>query len=47
MRGRELSRKDESKRAIYEFLAGAQEFASAESIPKDEGNKTIAIIKAK
>lgn len=47
MKGRELSRKDESKRAIYEFLASAQEFASAESIPKDEGNKTIAIIKAK
>lgn len=47
MRGRELSRREESKRSLLEFLVSLEEEARIESAPRDEGNRTIAILSAK
>lgn len=47
MKGRELARRDENKRSILEFITFLDEVAIPESIPKDEGNKTIVILKKK
>lgn len=47
MRGRELSRRDENKRSILEFITLLDEVAVPETMPKDEGNKTIVILKKK
>ena len=47
MRGRELGRREESKRSLYEFLAMCDEYAVPEAMPKDEGNRCIAILKPK
>lgn len=46
MRGRELSRRDESKRCILEFLVKLEDVCKIESL-RDEGNRTIAILKSK
>lgn len=47
MRGRELTRRDTSKRSIYQFLDDISDIATPESLPRDEGNKCIVIIKKK
>lgn len=47
MKGRELSRREENKRSIFEFIALLDDVACAESMPKDENNKTIVILKKK
>ena len=47
MRGRELARREQSKKAIYLFISMMEEFAVAESMPKDEGNKCTVILKKK
>lgn len=47
MRGRELSRREENKRSIYEFIDSLSEVAVPESMPKDMGNRTIVILKKK
>lgn len=47
MKGRELSRREESKRSIYQFLDMISEDAVPESMPKDEGNNTIVYVKRK
>lgn len=46
MNGRELSRRDESKKSLLEFLTLTEDVASIESL-KDDGNKSIAILKKK
>lgn len=46
MKGRELSRRDESKKSLLEFLTLTENVASIESL-KDDGNKSIAILKKK
>lgn len=46
MKGRELSRRDESKKSLLEFLTLTEDVASIESL-KDDGNKSIAILKKK
>ncbi len=46
MRGRELGRRDESKRSILEFITMMEDVALPESL-KDEGNRSIAILKKK
>lgn len=45
MRGRELARRDDNKKSILEFITLLDEVAVPESMPKDEGNKTIVILK--
>ena len=48
MRGREKQRRDENKKSIYEFIEMVSDFATPESMPKDEGDsKTIVILKKK
>lgn len=47
MKGRELSRRDESKRSILEFIVMLEDVATPESQPRDDGNKTIVILKKK
>ena len=47
MKGRELQRREENKKSILEFITMMDEVATPESMPKDEGNKTIVILKKK
>lgn len=45
MKGRELSRREDNKKSILEFIVMMDDVAVPESTPKDEGNKTIVILK--
>lgn len=47
MKSRELDRRDESKKCIYEFITMLEGIGVPESLPKDDGNKCIVIIKKK
>lgn len=47
MKGRELGRKEESKRCLYEFITMLEEVAVPETMPRDENNKSIVILKKK
>lgn len=47
MRGRELSRREESSKSFYEFLGMMGDNVSYETAPKNEGNKVIVILKRK
>lgn len=47
MRGRELTRREESSKSFYEFLEMMGEGLSFDSAPRNEGNKLIAILKKK
>ncbi len=47
MKGRELARRDENKRSILEFIVKLEDIAVPESQPRDDGNKTIVILKKK
>jgi len=47
MKGRELSRRDISKKSILQFIVSLSDVSVPESQPKDEGNKTIVILKKK
>ena len=45
MRKRELLRREENKKSILEFILLLEDVAVPESMPKDEGNRTIVILK--
>ena len=45
MKGRELYRREENKKSILEFIVMMDEVAIPESTPRDEGNKTVVILK--
>lgn len=45
MKGRELSRREENKKSILSFIEMVSDVAVVENTPKDEGNKTIVILK--
>ena len=47
MKGRELSRREENKRSILEFIVMLEDVAVPEAQPRDDGNKTIVILKKK
>lgn len=47
MKGREATRREESSRSFYEFLAMMGDDISYDSVPRDEGNKIITILKKK
>ena len=47
MKGRELMRKEENKRSILEFIVMLEDVAVPESQLREEGNKTIVILKKK
>ncbi len=45
MRGRELTRREENKKSILMFIDMLSDVAVAESMPRDEGNRTTVILK--
>ena len=47
MRGRELARREESKKCLYKFLTLLEDVSLPESMPRDENNKSIVILKKK
>jgi translation initiation factor IF-3 len=47
MKGRELSRREESKKSILEFIVLLEDVAVPEAAPRDEGNKTVVTLKRK
>ena len=47
MKGRELTRREENKKSILEFIVMMGDVALPESTPKDEGTKTVVILKKK
>lgn len=47
MKGRELSRREENKKSIFQFITMLDDVAVPESMPKDEGNRTMVILKLK
>ena len=47
MKGRELSRREENKKSILEFIVMLEDVASLEGAPRDDGNRTIAMLKRK
>lgn len=47
MRGRELSRREESSKSFYVFLGMMGDEIGYDSAPRNEGNKIIAILKKK
>ena len=47
MKGREVSRKEENKKSILEFIVLLEDVAVLEGAQRDEGTKTIAILKRK
>jgi translation initiation factor IF-3 len=47
MKGREMSRHEENKKSILEFIVMLEDVAVPESTPRDEGNKTSVILKKK
>lgn len=47
MKGRELARREENKRSILEFIVMLEDVAIPESTPRDEGNRTVVILKKK
>ena len=47
MKGREMSRHDENKKSILEFIVLLEDVAVPEAAPRDEGNKTVVILKKK
>lgn len=47
MKGRELSRREENKKSILEFIVMMEDVASMENSLRDEGNKTVVILKPK
>lgn len=47
LKGREMARREDSKKSLYEFLLMVSDIAVPETMPKDEGNRSIAILKKK
>jgi translation initiation factor IF-3 len=47
MKGRELSRREENKKSILEFIVMLDDVAVPETTPRDEGNRTSVILKKK
>ena len=47
MKGRELSRREENKKSILEFIVMLDDIATPEFAPRDDGNKTSVILKKK
>lgn len=46
-KGREIARREELKRALYVLIQMVEEAAVPETLPKDEGNRTLVILKQK
>lgn len=47
MKGRELTRRTESQKRLFELLSMLENFVVVETLPKEEGNKTVVVVKHK
>lgn len=47
LKGREVQRRDELKKTLYIFIGMVEDVAVPESLPKDEGNRSIVILKGR
>ena len=47
LKGREVDRRDKLKKSLYVFIEMVEDVAIPESLPKDEGHRSIVILKAK
>jgi translation initiation factor IF-3 len=47
MKGRELLRREDSKKSLLQFIVKLSDISVPEFSPKDEGNRTIVILKKK
>jgi translation initiation factor IF-3 len=47
MKGREMSRREENKKSILEFIVMLEDIAVPEAALRDEGNRTSVILKKK
>ena len=47
MKGRELTRREESKTCLYKFITYMEDVAIPENMPRDENNKSMVILKRK
>jgi translation initiation factor IF-3 len=47
LKRREAERMEASKRSLYDFILMVADYAVPESMPKDEGNRSIVILKRK
>lgn len=47
LKGREIQRRDEVKKSLYIFIQMVEDVAVPEALPKDEGNRSIVILKAR
>ena len=47
LKGREMTRRDENKKSLLEFIEYMSDVSVPEAMPRDEGNKTIVILKKK
>lgn len=47
MKGREIARREDNKKSILEFIVLLEDVAVPENAPRDEGNKTVVILKKK
>lgn len=47
LRGREMVRKEDNKKSLYEFIDVLSDVAVPESMPREEGNKSVVILKRK
>lgn len=47
LKGREMVRQEENKKSLFEFITLLEEVAIPESMPKDDKNKSIVILKSK
>lgn len=47
LKGREVDRRDELKKSLYVFIEMVEDVAVPEALPKDEGNRSIVILKEK
>ena len=45
LKGREMTRRDENKKSLLEFIEYMSDVSVPEAMPRDEGNKTIVILK--
>lgn len=47
MKGRELTRREESKTCLYKFITYMEDVAVPENMPRDENNRSMVILKRK
>lgn len=47
MKGREITRREENKKSLFDFIVSLEDVCVPEAMPKDEGNRTTVILRKK